>query len=980
MSRVPIWNSSRRGSYLSGAQNTSLELTEVESHRRFSIRATDRFWVVESGALDLFAVEPARDGERSGALRQLLRLQPGQAAFGVPALLSALDLVAIAGPNSAVSVCSISQHVRLSLDNGASGVLVPLLEEWISNSAAAIIREGIPQRYAAIACGDRVASGENKLAILPVEKVSWVEQGGGQILFLGQESAALPGDGCVFPVSRAGWIECQPDTEARAADPRRLLVNGALLRGLNEFHAHLWAYLEASLAVKRAKEQDWLRRKTQSDARSLRFALSELASPLKDQREIGAYRQGLDTPLFKIFQAIGKHLDIEFKSHPDLIDGNAVSDPVAAIARASGVRLRRVALKGRWSREAHYPLLVFDAEKNPMALLPDGKRGFRIYDPRHPGEPLLDPAVAAALDPFGYSFYRPFPHESVGVLELMKFGIKGCQKELSSIVIMGIVTGLLALAVPVATGFIFDSLIPGAQRTELLLVCTVLLAIVIASSLCMLARGSAVLRLEGKMDLSIQAAVWDRLLALPVRFFRDYAAGDLAARSLGIAEIRRVLTSTTLSSILSGLFSVFSATLLFYYSSRLAFIALGLTGFAFLFTIGSAYVQLRVERRSWSISGLIAGIVLEFITGVAKLRVAGAEQRAFVVWVKHFAAQKRADRSSRRVSGNLLVFNAFYPVFCVAVIFVSYGQAQTQGGLSTGQFLAFLTAFTQFLGAVLTLGSSLVAALAVIPLYERAAPIVQAIPEGGAVRGDPGELQGRIEVTHVSFRYRPYTSVVIQDVSFAIEPGQFVAFVGPSGCGKSTLLRLLLGFDQPDSGAVYYDGQDLTGLDLQALRRRIGVVLQSSTLTTGTILDNIIGVATNLGADAAFEACRMAGLQEDIRRLPMGLYTHIREGGVGLSGGQRQRILIARAIVARPRILLFDEASSALDNKTQAIVAESLRSLKSTRIVIAHRLSTIVDADRILVVERGRIVQQGTHNQLMSQGGLFGDLAKRQIA
>lgn len=962
---------------MSSAPKALFELSEIESHRRFSLRDIDRFWVVESGSLDLFAVEPTHNGEHSGALRHLLRLQPGQAAFAVHTPLSALELVAIAGPNAALSASSISKHVQLSLHNGGSGILVRLLEEWIANLASAIIREGLPQRYTAVSGDDKVESEESKLAILPGDKVAWIEQGSGQMLFLGREGAPVAEGGYVFPVSRAGWIECQPNTEARGVNPCTLLENGALLRGVDEFHAQLSAYLETALSATQKREKDRLRRKAQTDVTSLRFALSELASPLGAQREIGAPGQVLDTPLFKAFQAIGKDLEIEFKPHPDLINGKPVSDPVAAIARASGVRLRRVALKGKWWREADHPLLVSDTKKQPMALLPNGKRRFRVYDSTCPGEPLLDGAGAATLDPFGYGLYKPFPHKSIGVLDLMKFGLRGCRKELSWIVIMGMAAGLLALAVPVATGFIFDSLIPGAERSELLLVCSVLLVIAIASSLCMLVRGFAVLRLEGKMDSSIQAAVWDRLLALPVRFFRDYAAGDLASRSMGIAEIRRILTATTLSSILSGVFSVFSATLLFYYSPRLALIGVGLTGLAFLFTIAAAYVELRIERRSWSISGLIAGIVLEFITGVAKLRVAGAEKRAFAVWVRHFAAQKRADRSARRVSGNVQVFNAFYPAFCVAVIFMFYGQA---GGLSTGSFLAFLAAFSQFLGAVLSLGSSLVAALAVVPLYERAAPIVRTIPEAGGVRSDPGELRGRIEVTHVSFRYRPEAPLVIHDVSFAIEPGQFVAFVGPSGCGKSTMLRLLLGFDQPDSGAVYYDGQDLTGLDLQALRRRIGVVLQSSTLTTGTILENIIGVSTDLGADAALEACRMAGLEEDIRRLPMGLYTHIREGGVGLSGGQRQRILIARAIVARPRIMLFDEASSALDNKTQAIVAESLRSLKSTRIVIAHRLSTIIDADNILVMERGRIAQQGTYDQLMSQGGLFVELAKRQIA
>jgi NHLM bacteriocin system ABC transporter ATP-binding protein len=954
---------------------------ERGSPRRFPIHEVDRFWIVESGKLDLFAVERADSGQTGGnALRHILRLEAGQAVFAVQPDLSSLELIASMGPNTTLKVCSIAKHEELARGQGADAVLLRLLEGWITNLSTAIIHEGIPTKYLTVEPGDGAETADDKSAILPSGEVSWIEPAGGRALFLGHESAAVP-EHSVFPVTRAGWIEIQPGTRIVGIESKKLIDNDLLVRGVRAFHSLILGYLESSLASAEEKEQERLARKAQNDVGSLRWALSELASPLRQQRESVASGEVLNTPLFKVFQAIGRELDIEFKPHPDLLRGKPVSDPVAAIARASGVRIRRVALQGQWWREGDYPLLAWrDSDEQPMALLPNG-RGFTVYESQQPEKRALDAATVAALHPFAYTFYRPFPDKSIGVFDLVKFGLKGCRPELSWILLMGIASGLLATAVPFATGIIFDSLIPGAERSELLLVCSVLLAIAVTSSLCTLVRESAVLRLEGKMDVSIQAAVWDRLLSLPVRFFRDYASGDLADRSLGIAQIRHVLTSTTLASILSGFFSIFSAALLFYYSPRLALIGVGLTATAFLITIIAACIELQFQRHSWSLSGLISGIVLEFITGVAKLRVAGAENRAFVVWVKHFSAQKRADRSARRVSSAVMVFNAIYPVLCLAVIFVCYRAFQTQtDGLSTGQLLAFVAAFTQFLGAVLNLGGSLVSVLSVVPLYERAAPIVKTRPEVGSVRSDPGELDGRIEATHLTFRYRPDTPLVIHDLSFRIDPGQFIAFVGPSGCGKSTLLRLLLGFDEPESGAVFYDGQDLAGLDVQALRRRFGVVLQSSTLTTGTILENIIGVASNLGADEAMNASRMAGLDQDIRRLPMGLHTHIREGGVGLSGGQRQRILIARAIVARPRIMLFDEASSALDNKTQAIVSESLKSLKSTRIVIAHRLSTIVDADRILVMERGRIVQQGRYDQLIKEGGMFGELARRQIA
>lgn len=298
--------------------------------------------------------------------------------------------------------------------------------------------------------------------------------------------------------------------------------------------------------------------------------------------------------------------------------------------------------------------------------------------------------------------------------------------------------------------------------------------------------------------------------------------------------------------------------------------------------------------------------------------------------------------------------------------------------LTTGSFLAFVVAFTQFMTATLQLSSSVVSVASVVPIYQRALPILRTLPETSAAKSSPGILSGSIELSHVTFRYKPDAPLVLRDISISIEPGQFVAIVGASGSGKSTLFRLLLGFETPESGTVYYGGFDLTGLDLQDLRRQIGVVLQSSTLVSGDIFTNIVGSSSGTMEDA-WAAARLAGIEEDIRRLPMGMYTMISAAGSDISGGQRQRLMIARAIISKPRIILFDEATSALDNKTQAIVSQSLEGLRLTRVVIAHRISTVRHADRIIVLEAGRIVQSGTYEELMERPGLFRELASRQL-
>jgi ATP-binding cassette subfamily C protein len=268
--------------------------------------------------------------------------------------------------------------------------------------------------------------------------------------------------------------------------------------------------------------------------------------------------------------------------------------------------------------------------------------------------------------------------------------------------------------------------------------------------------------------------------------------------------------------------------------------------------------------------------------------------------------------------------------------------------------------------------------LSAIPLYERTRPILEATPETDGSKAWVTELGGNLEISEVSFQYQPDGPMVLKNVSLHATPGEFIALVGPSGSGKSTIFRLILGFETPGSGSVYFDRRDLRGLSIQSVRKRIGVVLQTGRLLPGSVYENIVG-ATQLTLKDAWIAARMAALDKDIEQMPMGMQTFIGEGGSGLSGGQRQRLLIARALVRRPRILLFDEATSALDNESQSVVSESLESLQATRIVIAHRLSTVKNADRIYALEGGEVTESGAYEELIAKGGAFARLAQRQI-
>jgi ATP-binding cassette subfamily C protein len=429
---------------------------------------------------------------------------------------------------------------------------------------------------------------------------------------------------------------------------------------------------------------------------------------------------------------------------------------------------------------------------------------------------------------------------------------------------------------------------------------------------------------------------------------------------------------------MSGLISAFSFVLLFYYDWKLALLATGLSLVLVLAIALTSYLQLGHQRVLGAIGGRLSGLVLELINGVSKFRVAGAEARAFAYWAGEFAGQRRVSYRARSVNNALLVFNAAFPVVTSMAVFAAM-MFWLDPKPSIGSFLGFNSAFTQFITGVLAIGTACATVIQIVPLFERARPILEALPEADENKADPGELSGAIELNNVSFRYLENGPPVLDDISLQIRPGEFVALVGPSGSGKSTLLRLLLAFDAPEAGAILYDGRDLASLDPRGVRRQIGSVLQNGRLMSGNVFENIVGSST-LTMDDAWEAARMAGLDEDIRQMPMEMQTVISEGGGTLSGGQRQRLLIARAIVHRPRIVFFDEATSALDNRTQEIVSKSLEGLAATRVVIAHRLSTIVNADRIYVLQNGRIVESGTYRELMQRRGLFSELARRQIA
>jgi NHLM bacteriocin system ABC transporter ATP-binding protein len=954
----------------------------------FPVEATNTVWWIQSGNLDLFLTSLI-DGQPEGARFPVVRLETGQAVFGVGSHLENQVLMAVASPGAIV--------IRLSLAEfrGVFEHATALLENWVNRLTCAVSEDSHLGAFIYLEPGEKVVVPAPTRALLPKQGMVWVKHAEGASIFrnafhlLGDPRLPYIAGPSLFPVTRHAWLQGTPGAEVYTVEADQIWQEDPLLLGLDKFHQFAMTFLAMKREKAEAKEKKAMQARAVADTAMLQTALLRLTAPIRKLSGFKSAEDRCQNPTFLASEAVGRRLYLEIKPHPDMLQGLRLTDPVDAIARVSGIRTRTVALRGRWWEEDIGPVLgALEEGKKPVAILPRTGGSSVLYNPETKTTVPITAEVAATLNPFGHIFYRPFPAKKIGIYELLKFVLPICWKELLLIVLTGFAAGLLGSVTPAATGIIFDSLIPGAERAQLGQMLAILLMVAGTTAMFTFVRNFVVLRIEGKLDAFIQAAVWDRLLSLPVSFFRNYSSGDLAQRSLGITSIRRTLTGSTLSAIFSGIFSIFSFLLLFYYSWILALIATGLVAFSFLVTTGCGILQVRLQRRIAHINGAIASMVLQFINGIAKFRVSGTEARAFAVWAREFSGKKVIATRSRHVLNVLKVFVACFPVLSLAIIFYVHqdlstatsmaGAQASQIKITTGEFLAFFSAFIQFMSSVLLFGAAIVGAVAVIPSYERAKPIFNAIPEVTDQMASPGKLTGGIEVSHVTFRYQVDGPPVLNDVSINIPAGQFVAVVGASGSGKSTLLRLLLGFEKPESGAIYFDGQNLAGINVQDVRRQMGVVLQSSRPIAGSVFQNIVG-STPLSVEDAWEAARLAGIDEDIRKMPMGLHTYLSDGGGGISGGQRQRLMIARAIAPRPRIVLFDEATSALDNQTQAIVSRSLESLRATRVVIAHRLSTIKNADRIFVMDKGSIVQSGTYEELVTQDGPFRELAQRQM-
>ena len=954
------------------------------SSGRLALSGAHVLWLVTGDSMDLFAVA----AEESGGWHFLGRLEPGTIVSGaMPGLRHSLSGRPHTG--CALRRISIAEIVRAQREEWAppgptrgfsaeEQAVANGIDRGLRVLLDSIRRELPPRRHVCIAQSDVVPLRAGQV-VRPVGGILWVNVIRGRMSSDGPGGALPYRAGEVLVASENDSIWCDSDAVVAARTTTDLLADGSLWTQLVEHNARFLVHLNGLI------EQ-------QERARHARVAASRAAAK-------GAHDTANRT-LTTVLHAV---------TNPErataVPDGHPATAALLTVARAAGItvppvtspnppsgpmdelehlalawrlRTRTVQLVGDWYTDDIGPLIArVRSTGSPVALLWRRNR-YDMVDPASGRRARLTVARARALEPTAMMLYRSLPDEPITGLQLLKFGLRGHRNDLLRFMIGSVASVVLGLLVPIATGAVLGTLVPNGERGLIVSLCIALVLASLVSAAFSLLKNVSVLRIEGRWESSVQAAVWDRLLRHPTSFFTRFSTGQLATAALGVTRIRRIVSGVAPVAAHSVLLGVVNFGLLLWYSVPLGLVAGALAFVSMTVFVGGGLRQLALQREAVQLDYTLANTVFHMLRALPKLRVAAAEQFAYAQWAGNFARSREVNWQACRIQRVIVAFNAAYLPFCALVLFgLITGPAN--GRLSMAEFLSFYAAFgvmiaanLQFIGAITSVG-------AVVPLFETLAPVLEQVPEVGSGRTLPGALSGSINVDQVSFRYTKDSPLVLDRITLHIKPGEFVALVGATGSGKSTLLRLLIGFERPDSGSVRYDGQDLSSLDVTAVRRQFGVVLQHDQPLAGTILSNICGGEEFPLVDA-WDAATKAGLADDIVAMPMGMYTVITESMCTLSGGQRQRLMIARAVIRQPRIFFLDEATSALDNDAQRIVADWTRALNATRVVIAHRLSTVMHADRIIVLANGQVVQQGPPGQLVNEtDGPFHRLARRQI-
>ena len=946
----------------------------------------DSVWFIEQGVVDLFLTE-FKDEVEQAPPQHLLRCEAGRLLPGVvpdeqdnDGKDTTLSLVAKGLPGTLLKrlPASLLTEVHPAELAGQADTWLTAITETLARFVShlprptALAKPGLTQSLTpctlSVRRGVVWVSGPSLGASLFMDMVDPA-----QLAEAGGPHEAL------IPLTRTNWLTLFDEATVSSKSTETLARQGMLLPALASFHALAFNLerLNRRLAVvddgNLERERAASRRTAETSARQRLFNIYDL--PLDGATGVE------DTALADALQIIGRHEGIDFmipvRSRPS-------DDPVTLtdVLDSSEVRARRVNFnsEGSWWSGDSNALLAFRAEDGqPVALIPGMFGRYREVDPVSKRSVRVTAQRAGALQQEAWMFYRPLPSASVKPSDLLSIAVHGSAMDLLRLVMAGVPGGLIKLLPAFALGFVANHVAGGGSAGAIYAVAVALALFGLLGALLHLLQGSALMRFEGRSSSRVEAAFWDRLMRLPSDILHRHPSGDLAMSAMSFQNFRDGLQGVVADSMLSLIFLLPVFGVIFFYDPTLGVIALVFSLASLLVTIAIGLRQIAPYGRMMKAVRRVVGRLFQFVEGISKLRVENAEGSAFAIWAQDYREQKRAEIELDALDGHARAFATALPFLAGGVLLFS-AAAVGDRNIPVGDFLVVYIVFIAFQSAIARLGESFGAVAAMLPAYEQMRPLLTAVPEAAA-EGEPVErLGGEVLFDRISFRYGTDGPLILDDVTIRARPGEFVAIAGESGAGKSTLFRLALGIDRPAAGAVYYDGRDLRHLNMKQLRRKVSSVPQSVRLHPQDIWDNIVTHHEAPTTEEVWRTTRAAEIEKEIKAMPMGLMTMVGTGGAVLSGGESQRVTIARSLLGNPRVMLLDEATNWLDNESQAKIMENLAVLTSTRIVIAHRLSTLKQADRIYVMQAGKVVQCGSFSELMEEDGVFRELVKRQLA
>ncbi|MBU1001047.1 MAG: NHLP bacteriocin export ABC transporter permease/ATPase subunit [Proteobacteria bacterium] len=942
--------------------------------RRIELDSLDMAWKVTGGEAYIVA-EPAADS-------------------GLPRITETLARIGHDGVVVGLTAGAFCNTVRISLELAPGVQLIPLDPRALSGSLARNKGQGVAPimdlvRQLAASINNEIPTAKVDKMLAPGSNFTlpggfaasaredcWFTFEEGRCRYGGDHEVGSLKPGGIYPLCGNLWIELEARTRLVVLGTATLVEKGRLLSAVAGLsHLAMQACCER-FSASDVKQFVQLARSVQHRRERFTKTLEHGAAIVEQD---GAVTPTMDQPLAEALRLVVGAQGMALEAPPRLAETR--EGQLEDILGHNGIFSRSVALEGLWYEADCGPLLGWlgsgNGQSNPVALLPRSSGGYILKDPSGGQSLRLTEELAGRLEEQGLQLYVPLPAGKLSPLKLLQHSFGGCQRDLFSVGLMGILGGLLGFAVPVGTALVVDRVIPSGQMGMLGQIVAGLVMLAVGGAVFELVKGLALLRAESMAQVSLQSGVFGRLLRLPPGFFNKFSSGDLSSRAMAVDSIRQRLSGAVLTTLLSSTFALTNIVLLLLYSWPLAVVVTAIltcTGFAAWLGIKS---QMRIQLSVQNVIGKLAGFELEMVLGINKLRAAGSESNAFARWMLHFSELRKLSYGIGKATAAMTCFSEILPLFATLCVFTVLMLSGLFAELSLGSFLGFNAAMGQLTSAVGALASLGFSMMFIAPMYQRAKPILETAPETHKALESPGVLKGRVEASNVSFRYEGAQGWALRGVNLCAEPGELVAVVGESGSGKSTLLKLLLGFYEPAAGAMLFDGKDLARLDKTRVRRQIGAVIQNGELIQGNIFFNIMGARGNSEEDA-WEAARLAAVDEDIRAMPMGMQTFVPHGGGTFSGGQKQRLMIARALAKHPVIVFMDEATSNLDNVSQAKVMENLKRMHATRIVVAHRLSTVQEADRIYVMRDGAVVETGDYASLIKAGGLFARLAARQ--